>query len=76
MELKRPVTGTGDGLLPMPLIKELIIVLGFPAIVINFAMNITYLVIVLSGRKRLLSGWLPVMNALFLLLEIYYFFNY
>src|ERR1700712_1269410 len=73
-ELKNPVHATGDKVLAVPLLKELIITLGFTAIIINLIMNIIYLFILISGRIKQLPRWLTVTNGLFFLLQLYYFF--
>ena len=73
-EAGKPLTGSRDTVISLPFLKETIIVLGFSAIVINLAMNVTYLTCILSGKLKLLRGWLAAANALFLLIQFYYFF--
>lgn len=58
----------------IPFLKELIILLGFPAIIINFLMCATYGILVASGNKGLVPKWLAIINITFLLVEAYYFF--
>jgi hypothetical protein len=73
-EAGKPLMGGRDTVISLPFLKETIIVLGFSAIVINLAMNITYLICFLSGKLKLLPRWLLTVNALFLLIQFYYFF--
>jgi len=59
-----------DTVIALPFLKEVVIILGFTAIVINLAMNIVYLVCFLSGKAKLLPRWLVAVNALFLLIQL------
>ena len=73
MEEREKVNGMPGNLLPIPFVKELIIILGFLAIFINAIM--TLICVVLLLRKRLeIPLWLVVINFLFLLIEIYFNF--
>jgi len=74
MERRKPVKTGSDIVIPIPFLKDLIVTLGFAAIAINLAMNIVYLVCFLSGKAKLLPRWLVAVNALFLLIQFYYFF--
>ena len=74
MERRKPVKSDSDVVIPIPFLKDLIITLGFAAIVINLAMNIIFLICFLSGKLKLFPQWLVAANVLFLLIEFYYFF--
>src|SRR5689334_10560097 len=75
MESRNPVKSiAADRAIGLPFLKELIVILGFTAIIINFLTNFIYLVCLFSGRLKLLPGWLVMTNFLFLVLEFYYFF--
>ncbi|HUS02798.1 MAG TPA: hypothetical protein VMY77_13770 [Chitinophagaceae bacterium] len=76
MELKKPVIGTGDRVVAVPYFKDLIITLGICAIIINGLMNIFYLLFLLRGKMKNMPVWLPVINFIFLILQIFYFFFY
>jgi len=58
----------------LPFIKELIVILGFTAIIINLITIIIYFIFLLSGKLKRLPRWLVMTNVLFLLLQFYYFF--
>lgn len=58
----------------IPYLKELIILLGFPAIVINFLMCITYCILIIAGKGIMVPKWLAAINITFLVIEVYYFF--
>ncbi len=58
----------------IPFLKELIIILGFPAIVINLLMCITYGVFFLLKKKHLIPKWLALVNLGFLIVQFYYYF--
>lgn len=71
-----PGSGAKDIVFPIPFFKDVIIILGFSAIVVNSLMCLTYAFFVLSGKSRLLPKWVALLNFLFILVEFYfYFFN-
>lgn len=76
LEAGKPATGTPGTVVTLPLLKDLVIVLGFSAIIINLVMCIVYLVILLLGKAILLPRWLSITNGIFLLVEFYFFFFY
>lgn len=63
-----------DVALRVPFLKELIIILGFSAILVNFLMCLTYGILLSLGKRLLIPRWLSVINLSFLLLQIWYFF--
>ena len=63
-----------DAVATIPFFKNLIIILGFSAIVINLIMCMIYLVAVLSRRSFLLPKWLAAINFVFLIVQFYFFF--
>ena len=58
----------------LPYLKELIIILGFPAIVINLLMCFTYGVIFILKKKELIPKWMALINVGFLIVQFYYYF--
>jgi len=74
MEGRKPVKISGDRVLPIPFVKELIITLGFTAIFINFIMSVIYLIFLFSAKLKATPRWLIIANVLFLLIQVYYFF--
>lgn len=73
VEIKRP-KAAGDRVLEISFVKELIITLGFTAILTNLVMNIIYAIFWSRGRLKVMPRWLIIANVLFLLLQFYYFF--
>lgn len=76
LEAKKPAIGAPGTVVVLPFFKDLVIILGFSAIVINLLMCITYLLVVLLRKMALLPKWISILNVVFLLLEFYYFFFY
>ena len=74
LEAKKPVTQGRDIVESIPFFKDLVITLGFSAIVINFLMCLTYGLVAVFGKRFLLPKWLSVINFVFLIAEFYYFF--
>lgn len=68
-----PVT-EGDGIPELNFFKNIIITLGFSAIVINFLMCLTYIIVIIIGKQKLLPKWLVMINFLFLIFQFYFFF--
>ncbi len=76
MEMKKPVSGAGDKLIAVPFLKDIVITLGFSAIAINMLMNIFYFIFLARGKLKNMSLLLPVVNFIFLIVQIFYFFFY
>lgn len=74
LEAKKPAVATTDTVLPLPFFKDLVIILGFSAIIINLLMCITYLVELLTKKVLPLPKWLAPVNFIFLLVQFYFFF--
>ncbi len=77
MELRKPVVdGTGDQLVSLPILKDLIIMLGICAIAINLLINIFYLFFILGGKLKNRPLWLPTVNFIIFIAQVVYFFFY
>lgn len=74
MELKKTTHGPGEVVIPVPFLKNIIITLGVTAIIINLAMNLSYLLLLLTGNSKKISSWLVTANILFLVMQVFYFF--
>ena len=74
--MQKPVTGSADKVVAVPYFKDLIITLGMCAIIINLLMNIFFVLFLLRGKLKGVSLWLPVINFIFLIGQVYYFFFY
>jgi DMSO/TMAO reductase YedYZ heme-binding membrane subunit len=74
IEAKKGVVGGRDTVVAIPFFKDLIIILGFSAIAINFLMCLVYLVAILAKKSALLPKWLAIINFIFLIVEFYFFF--
>ena len=74
LEMKKPVNGGGDKLVAVPFFKDLVITLGVSAIVINLLMNVFYVLFLVRGKSNNIPVWLPLINFLFLLVQVIYFF--
>jgi hypothetical protein len=74
MEANKPVTGDSNTVIPVPFFKDLVITLGFSAIIINLIMCIVYSATVIIGKPYLLPKWLAAVNFVFLILQFYFFF--
>lgn len=76
IEAHKAIAGTGSTVNVLPFFKELVIVLGFSAIIINLAMCLVYLVVWIIRKSFVLPKWLSIINVIFLIAQFYYFFFY
>lgn len=76
MEMKKSVSGAGDRLIAVPFLKDLVITLGFSAIAINLLMNVFYFLFLMRGKLKNMPLLLPVINFMFLIVQVFYFFFY
>jgi hypothetical protein len=74
--MRKPVAGNGDKVVAMPFAKDLVITLGFSAIIINLLMNIFYFIFLVRGKLKGGNVWLPLINFIFLIIQVLYFFIY
>ena len=74
LEAQKPVVHSRDTVIAVPFFKNLIITLGISAIIINFIMCIAYAVIVVMGRQKIIPKWLAIVNFLFFIFQVFYFF--
>jgi hypothetical protein len=58
----------------LPFLKDLIVILGFSAILINLVMCIIYVIVFAVKKIVVLPVWVSVVNVCFLIFEFYYFF--
>jgi hypothetical protein len=75
LENSKSAKASSDMVTRVPFIKEVIIILGFSAIIINLIMNVGYLFLIVL-RKEGLPWKLILINFLFLILQVFYFFFY
>ncbi|MEO8961580.1 MAG: hypothetical protein ABI325_06855 [Ginsengibacter sp.] len=73
-EAKQTIGSSAAGISAIPFLKNLIIILGFSAIIINLAMCIAYLVAILAKKYFLFPKWLAAINFVFLIIQVYFFF--
>src|SRR4029077_18174270 len=74
LEMKKPVKGGADRVVAIPFIKEVIIVLGVSAIVINLLMIAFFLGRLMRNKTAGISMALVLINFLFFIVQVYYFF--
>jgi len=73
LEAKKPAVAGNDSVLRIPFFKDLIIILGFSAIIINMIMCLVYLITILMKKSFLLPKWIAGINFIFLFVEFYFF---
>ena len=72
LENRKSVKGSGDQLVSLPIFKDLVITLGVSAIVINLLMNVFCVLFLVRGRAKNIPVWLPLINFLFLVVQVIY----
>ena len=73
LEVQKPVNAKAGDMIPIPIVENILITLGYTAILFNIIMNIIYLALLISKRLNV-PRWLVITNFIFLVLEVYYFF--
>ncbi|MEP6584549.1 MAG: hypothetical protein ABJA90_09795 [Ginsengibacter sp.] len=74
LEAQKTVTSGRDTIVAVPFLKNLVIVLGVSAIIVNLLICMVYAVIVVLGKQQIIPKWLAVVNVLFFIFQIFYFF--
>jgi hypothetical protein len=74
MEMQKHEKVGSDKVITVPFVENIIVVLGFSAIIINLLMNLVYFILLVTGKLKSIPGWLVIINFIFLLLQIFYFF--
>jgi hypothetical protein len=62
-----------DRFVTVSFLKDILVILGISALVINSLMNIFYLIFLFMGKGKSIPAWLAVANFLFLIAEYFYF---
>jgi len=74
LEAKKPVIQGRNTVEAVPFFKDIIITLGFSAIVINLLMCLVYVMLIVSHKQLYIPKWLAIINFIFLVLQFIYFF--
>lgn len=74
MEQAQKKQGHFDGLIQLKPLQSTLVVLGYSAILINLLYLLLVLAGTLFGKSSWREGWLPKLNLLFFLGQVYYFF--
>ena len=74
IDAKKQVAGVSGTVIAFPFFKDLVIILGVSAIIINLAMCLVYLVTILTEKSFLLPKWIAITNFIFLIVQVYFFF--
>lgn len=76
VELNNKRNGQEDNILPLPYVQGLLVILGQFAIFINLIFCLTAILLLIFKRMKQIPGWLAVINFMFLIAQVYYFFIY
>ncbi|MEO6548534.1 MAG: hypothetical protein ABIN94_11065 [Ferruginibacter sp.] len=74
VELSNKKKGATDAISPLPYITGLLVILGQLAIFVNVVFCLLSLIILLTKKTMQVPQWLVIVNFIFLLLQVYYFF--
>jgi hypothetical protein len=75
-ESSKPNSGVAGTVNTLPFFKDLVIILGFSAILINLVMCIIYVMLLAFKKIIVFPKWLSIANFCFLIPEFYFFFFY
>lgn len=74
LEAQKHATRGRDVAVAVPFFKDLIITLGVLAIIVNLIMCIVYAIVIVLGKQRILPKTLVIINFLFFIFQVFYFF--
>lgn len=74
IESSKPANANPGTVAALPFFKDIIITLGFSAIIINLFMCLVYATLVIIGKTNLIPKWIAAINFVFLILQFYFFF--
>ena len=74
IEFNHKNSRTGDNILPLPFFTGLFVILGELAIFVNFVFCLVVLALLLSKKIQTTLQWVVIVNFIFLLIQLYYFF--
>ncbi len=70
----KPSVENNNGVMAVSYFKNMIIILGVSAIIINLLMCLVYAGAIIAGKQRLLPKNLVLVNFLFFIFQIFYYF--
>lgn len=73
VEISHNVEGNKDSIIPLPPLQNLLVTLGFSAILLNFIFALLCLAYLLLKRQHNIAKWLVWVNLLFLVFQVIYF---
>lgn len=73
VEISRKVKGVSGSLTPLPPVEGIVAILGYGAIFINFIFVLTFVILLLKGKK-IEPGWITYFNVIMFPLQVWYFF--
>lgn len=76
IEFNNKKNSGADNIMPLPFITGTLVILGQFAIFINFIFCLIAMVLLLSKKMLPIPQWLVVINFLFLIAQVFYFFIY
>ena len=76
VELNSKKNNSNDGIIPLPFLTGTLVILGQLAIFINFIFCLILVIFMLRKKVLPVPRWLVIVNFIFLLLQVFYFFIY
>ena len=76
IELSNKTEKGGDNVFPLPFLTGTLVILGQLAIFLNFIFCLISLHLLVTKRLQQAPRWLVIINFIFFLIQVYYFFIY
>jgi len=67
--------GSRNSAIPLPWLENTLVTLGYGAIILNIAFFLSYIILILAGKHKLLPQWLIIFNIALLVVQCIYFFT-
>jgi hypothetical protein len=73
VEISHNTEGNKDAIIPLPPVQNVLVTLGFSAVILNFVFAFLCAVYWLLKKQHNIAKWLVWSNLLFLLFQLFYF---
>jgi len=75
VEYSGEVKGNRNSAIPLPWLESTLVTLGYGAVIFNIAFLLSYIILILMGKHKILPQWLVIFNIVLLVLQGIYFTN-
>jgi hypothetical protein len=67
--------GMADAVIPLPWAQNVLVTLGYSAIIINMVFVLIFIVLLIARKTAGLANWIVISNLLLFIFQLIYFFT-